>query len=594
MARKILTPIASAVVIVGLYAAAGYLGVPAGVKWALDKYAVPALGGSGYTVESISFNPWSLQLSIDGLAIHGPSDRDAKLLSLNHLFADLSASTISQRAPIIEAINVDGLNVHLVQPENSLSGAKQESTKTETTTSTSGLPAFSLSNVTMTNSSVRFTNTKERADVVISDINFKLPIISTLPTASKATVTPSLSLKIDGTPIKASGKTDLENAELAIKINDLNIARVLKALPISLPARLEKGIASADLKLKFAINDVQNGAVQVKGSIGLKDLDVRDPHGARFVSAQSILADINTLDVASRLANIDTVAVVAPSLYYTIEKTNKGASQTTANASNGKSDDTAWKWKIGNAQIANGAVHLSDASLKPAAKIDLTAITLNASGFASDARKPGKYNLSARLGQGLIQSSGSLSLLPLSANATTNLENLHLATFNPWIRNLAGASLQNGVFTANGQLAFKQKDKLDVSWQGDASVKNFEAKDAKGSSLMSWKAVSATKIRLDSIEPLELGIGQIDILQPAQKATQKTSQVLGLFGAIAKATGHDRTAGRLDKVEKTITQDIHLKNVIYRKGQFSINGKGTNTLEKVAVDLLNRVFAKQN
>ena len=261
----------------------------------------------------------------------------------------------------------------------------------------------------------------------------------------------------------------------------MNIARVLKALPISLPARLEKGIASADLKLKFAINDVQNGAVQVKGSIGLKDLDVRDPHGARFVSAQSILADINTLDVASRLANIDTVAVVAPSLYYTIEKTNKGASRPTANASNGKSDDAAWKWKIGNAQIANGAVHLSDASLKPAAKIDLNCLALETPTDASRRQSLASCNLLSPSRTGLIQfPSGSLSLLPLSADAATNLENLHLATFNPWIRNLAGASLQNGVFTANGQLAFKQKDKLDVSWQGDASVKNFEAKDAKG------------------------------------------------------------------------------------------------------------------
>ena len=33
--------------------------------------------------------PGACRLSIDGLAIHGPSDRDAKLLSLNHLFADL-------------------------------------------------------------------------------------------------------------------------------------------------------------------------------------------------------------------------------------------------------------------------------------------------------------------------------------------------------------------------------------------------------------------------------------------------------------------------------------------------------------------------
>ena len=41
---KVLKPVAGVVILVGLYAAAGYIGVPAGVRWAVSNVVPDALG----------------------------------------------------------------------------------------------------------------------------------------------------------------------------------------------------------------------------------------------------------------------------------------------------------------------------------------------------------------------------------------------------------------------------------------------------------------------------------------------------------------------------------------------------------------------
>lgn len=74
---KILKPVAGVVVLVGLYAAAGYLGVPAGVRWAVSNVLPQALGGRDASVGDVSFNPWNWTLEVKNLAVksaHAPDN----------------------------------------------------------------------------------------------------------------------------------------------------------------------------------------------------------------------------------------------------------------------------------------------------------------------------------------------------------------------------------------------------------------------------------------------------------------------------------------------------------------------------------------
>lgn len=587
---RILKTIAGVVVLVGLYAAAGYVGVPFGVRWAVDNYLPSAMGGRNATLDDVTFNPWTWQLDVKGLRVESANRPQNHVLALESLSTKVSFSSITQMAPIVDFITVKGLSAQLTANEKN---NKETAQKVEETSSGSGgLPAFSLSNIRVTDSSVRFTNPKAGATVNITDINFELPVISTLATKSLGTMAPKLSLKVDGKPIQASGTVKGEAATLALNIADLDVAKLVKALPVTIPVDVRSAHLTTILDLDFAMP--QNGAtaLTVKGTVQAKKVDVRAEGGKIVAGVDNFSTQINKFDLAKQLVDIRRIEIVKPTLTASIatQTGKKSSAGTTAEAAGSKTP--AWNWAIGEAEIASGSVKVTDTSLKPKATLAVSAINLKAKNFSSKNGATGTYSATAKVAGGSLDSSGKLTLAPLAVNATTNVKSLNFATFNPWIKTLAGAQLTKGTADVMGKLDYKSGKTMQLAWAGDMAVDNLEAKNAKGKTLMTWKEVALTGVNVKSVEPLNLTIKDMLIKEPAQQVTRTTSSVLGLIGRIAKATGHENTARRMQKAEETITKDIHLQDVVYGNGRFNVNGQGTDTLGRIAVEALNGVFAK--
>ena len=592
---KVLKPVAGVVILVGLYAAAGYIGVPAGVRWAVSNVVPDALGGRDATVGDVSFNPWNWSLEINDLAIKSAHAPKNNLLTLKHLSADLSGSTLTEMAPIVESITVDGFNMHLTANEANNKEAKEAVEKAPADASTSsGLPAFSLANVRVTNSSVRLTNAQNGADVKITDIDFALPILSTLPSSSKASINPKLSLKVDGTPINAEGTLKGETATMAVKIDKLNVAKLLKAAPVTLPVAVEKASASCDLHVSFDMPKSGVSGIKVSGTASASDLDVRDAKNKPFVSVKSASIDLKNVDVSAQKAEVNSVKIVQPSIKLAIASQAKSTPAKTSGSASSASEassDAAWKWSVGSAQISNGSVQVTDTSLKPAATLSVSAINLDAKGFSSDKGKTGTYSASANVAQGKLSSAGKLSILPLAVNATTDVKNLHFATFNPWIKALAGAQLTKGTADVNGKVDLKSDKKLALKWNGDLAVSNLEAKNAAGKTLMTWTQAKATGVDLQSLDPVNIAVKNLTVKEPAKQVTKNVSKAAGLIGAIAALTGHENTAERAQKAAEIASSDISLSNLVYKDGKFSLVEKSKNALASIVLEALNNVFA---
>ena len=590
---KVLKPAAGVVILVGLYAAAGYIGVPAGVRWAVSNVLPDALGGRDATVGDVSFNPWNWSLEINDLAIKSAHAPKNNLLTLKHLSADLSGSTLTEMAPIVESITVDGFNMHLTANEANNKEAKEAVEKAPADASTSsGLPAFSLANVRVTNSSVRLKNAQNGADVKITDIDFALPILSTLPSSSKASITPKLSLKIDGTPINAEGTLKGETATMAVKIDKLNIAKLLKAAPVTLPVAVEKASASCDLHVSFDMPKSGVSGIKVSGSASVADVDVRELSKQPFVRVKSASIDIKGVDVSAQKADITNIKIVEPSIKASIASQAKSSVQKTQTSAQTATTSSggSWKWSVGSAHVSNGSVQITDTSLKPAATLTATSINLDAKGFASDKGKTGTYTASANVAQGKLSSSGKLSVLPLAVNATTDVKSLHFATFNPWIKSLAGAQLTKGTADVKGKIDLKSDKTLSLKWAGDLAVTDLEAKDAKGKTLMTWTQATATGVDVKSISPVHVSLKNLTVKEPAKKTTQTVSKAAGLLGAIAALTGHENTARRAQKAAEVVTSDISISNVEYKDGKFMLTEKSKNALSTLVLESLNSVF----
>ena len=498
-------------------------------------------------------------------------------------------------APIVESITVDGFNMHLTANEANNKEAKEAIEKAPADASTSsGLPAFSLANVRVTNSSVRLTNAQNGADVKITDIDFALPILSTLPSSSKASINPKLSLKVDGTPINAEGTLKGETATMAVKIDKLNVAKLLKAAPVTLPVAVEKASASCDLHVSFDMPKSGVSGIKVSGTASASDLDVRDAKNKPFVSVKSASIDLKNVDVSAQKAEVNSVKIVQPSIKLAIASQAKstpaktsGSASSTSEASSG----AAWKWSVGSAQISNGSVQVTDTSLKPAATLSVSAINLDAKGFSSDKGKTGTYSASANVAQGKLSSAGKLSILPLAVNASTDVKNLHFATFNPWIKALAGAQLTKGTADVNGKVDLKSDKKLALKWNGDLAVSNLEAKNASGKTLMTWTQAKATGVDLQSLDPVNIAVKNLTVKEPAKQVTKNVSKAAGLIGAIAALTGHENTAERAQKAAEIASSDISLSNLVYKDGKFSLVEKSKNALAGIVLEALNNVFA---
>lgn len=588
MAVKFLfkTAVAAAVV-AGAYAAAGYWGMPQGVRWGLETYLKPALGAKSVTVESVTFDPWNWTLEVRGVS--ALSAKNKSLLSLRRFYTDVSGESVTKLAPVVSALYVEGLKASITTGSKKVESAKKEASQTSASDSLT-LPAFSIADIRVTDSAVTLTNSKAGVSCAVTDVNLTLPLVSTLAAGTLAPVTPALSLKIDGRPVKASGTADIKSAALKISATDIDAAKLVRAADLALPVRIDKLSVSADTDITFKMAG-STPQVTAKGTVAAKSVDVRDEAGRNFVKLASASVTVGHFDLAKQSVSVTNAEVHSPDITLRLAPAKNSG---TKNAPVEKSPETssAWQWSLAKASLTSGTVTVIDQSVKPTAQLRIAQIKASAQGLSSQKNKTGTVSLSARLGSGTVSASGHLGVAPLKADLTTKIAALNLAQFNGWVKPLAGAQLTSGTAQLAGNLSYKDAKTPQIAWRGDFSLVSLAAKNAAGKTLMTWKKASANGVDLKSVTPVNLTVGELVVEQPAQKVTKTVSTIADILGAVAAATGHENTARRAGKVSQTVQKDIRVKNLVYADGRFSVNGIGRGTLEALAVETLNSIFAK--
>ena len=601
MAGKFILKTAGAVVVcTALYAAAGYWGVPEGVRWGAENYLKPALGARDVTIGNVSFNPWTWELEVTGVV--ATSQQGRTLLALNRLYTDVSSESVTKAAPVITHLSVEGLkaNVTTGTKKTAALSSSTASGKTADTAASTGLPAFSIADIHVKDSAVSLTNASAGATIAVTDINLTLPLVSTLNAGTMAPVTPEISLKIDGKPVKAKGTATTDSAKLHVSVANLDAAKLVKAAGVALPVQVVKATVSTDADIDFAM---KNGTpeVLVKGTVAAGPADIRETNGQALATLSGAEVKIASFDLAKKTVAVDSAVVANPVV--TVRRTapaktkatasSKATSGSTSAAASPAKAESDWSWSVTSARVTNGTVNVHDTSVSPAAALKVTAVNATVKNLSSAANKTGTVTASAHVATGTVKAEGSISVNPVKVDLKTNVASVAFSPFNGWVKPLAGAQFTSGTADVTGNLKYAAGKKPTVTFTGDLAVTSLAAKNAKGQSLMSWKKASVNALALKSVDPASVTIGELIVEQPAQKATQTITKLAGIFGAIAAATGHDKAAQRAEKVEKEAQRDIRIKNLIYDNGKFSVNGYGTGTLETLAVNALNGVFAKQ-
>lgn len=320
----------AAVVATALYAAAGYLAVPTLVKSTLADTLGKQLGRS-VTVTNVAFNPWTWEFTLEGLTVAGKNN-NPPLLSLDRFYVNASAQTLVELAPVIDEVTVDGLNAvvalddedmrRLMNGHGSAEGGSSEKASSES----SSLPSFAVYNISVKNSSLQVLDRARAIDQSVTDFNLELPFVSTLANSKSSLVTPKLSMKLNGTPIFATGSTQpfgtTLSARLNMKISNLDLAPVFKLVPaLNTPSlMLENGRLSTEVNVVFRnATSGKPGKMLVSGTVNVNDLTAVQQVSNRvqpLASFKKASLQLTELDLLEHQASVGSIVIQDPKVHF--------------------------------------------------------------------------------------------------------------------------------------------------------------------------------------------------------------------------------------------------------------------------------------
>jgi hypothetical protein len=437
----------------------GWLAVPPIVKSQAEKIASEKLGRK-VSIGSVDFKPWTLELTINDLAIASADGASPPLpqLEIKRIYMDAELQSLVRLAPVIDAVAVDAPRLRLTH----LGGGKYDIDDIVARLARpAGQPAgepprFALYNLALNGGSLDFRDESVHKTHELRDLQLSVPFLSNLASQREVKVEPRLAFKLngssfdsaaEGTPFAQTRKTDA-----TIRLAGMDLAPYLGYIPASLPVRLQAATLNADLRLSFE----QDKAVSVKlsGTVQASGVKLADAQSRDLLSFDSLRLSLDDVRPLERVVKLSSVALTAPRLTVLRDRagrlnldlaagaetpaaTKKGAPTADAEkaATQKAPEASPWKFELAALALRGGAVAWTDETTAPHARLDLRDVSLDAAGAAWPMAGPVRLSGAARLDSQPAAASLTFSGLASehAATVTATLSALPLGAAAPYL-----------------------------------------------------------------------------------------------------------------------------------------------------------------
>ena len=521
-------------------AGAAWWGLPALLVAQLPPRLSQVLGRP-VTLQGAAFVPWRLALTLTGLRIGAAPGAPAgtpPLLQMDSLLADLSLRSLQHRALVVEALEIDGLQLQMARTAaghydiDDLLALFAQAPEAKPDDAT---PArFALYNLALRNARLRLDDRPVGKLHTLDALTLTLPFLSNLPADIGVRTEPRLAFTLNGTRIDSGSQAlpfaQTRSGELTLAFKDLDLSPALPYLPAGLPLRLQQAHLGSDIQLRFALPPSGVPSVALQGKLALRDVRLTEPDKTPVLGWQALtldLADVQPLarrvalgalqidglqlDVSRNahgrlnlqrlLAPQASPAPAAPITTTASAASAASASQTVAPAT------SAWQLSLASLRLPDARVRWSDAAVKPTVALQLDALSLQADQLRWPS--PGAVPVVLR-GQLRGQHDGAPPLATLQVDGQANhqhaslalqLTDLDLASLAPYLAQALKPQL-------SGQLALEAK----LDWAAEPAALRVALSSASLTKLQLRDGAGARANRLASVQALQLNNSVLDLV----------------------------------------------------------------------------------
>jgi len=525
---------------------AALLALPGVLRWQGEKQ-LSALLGRQVTIDKVTLAPWRLEASVQGVTVAGLAGVAEPQLRLERLRFDADISSVWKRAPVVTALEADGLRLRLTRTaagHYDIDDLIQRFTPTAPPPATEDQsPArFSLHNLQLRDAELRFDDKPASRVHQLQGVSFAVPFLSNLPSDVTTRVEPRLAFTLNGSHFDSGAQgtpfAQTRAGELELKVLALDVAPYLGYLPEGLPVKLVRAQLSVDLRASFSLAPDAAPRVVVTGSLGARDVALQDAHGAPLATWSQLTLGLRDVQPLARQLSFGRLAL--DGLVLQVSRDAKGrinlldlaeptaTSAPTAPSAPSPASSSAqvataatppWAVQLDAVELSSARVDWRDATPKVALTIDGIALKTGAVhwpmkgslplSLSATLRRPdgeGRTDTASKVARKAETDAGTESTLawqgdvgmePLQAKGTLRITRLPAHLFDPYLASQTAFNLRRAELGYDGSLAVQLgKDGTSVQAGGELRVANLRvqtrprAGEAKGEPLLSWQMLA--------------------------------------------------------------------------------------------------------
>lgn len=537
------------------YFALGAVAVGPLLKWVAEKFVADKTGHS-LQLESVKFDPLTLELTLDKLQLNEPSGK--LLLGFESLVVDLSASSLTNWSWTFDSIR-------LANPHGQLSLAKNGSTnwepflaafKGQPSNEPQNLPRLLVRQFELSQGRFDFADQSVQPtfQTSLTPLDVTLADLSTLPDdkgnyqiSARTALGAQLQWRgeLQLSPTRLSGDFSLKGIQLQqlepylkgrvpiatpqgtadisshynVRIDqkvELNLKQIsahvnnlhLRSLDAKLPTLQLKSLALVGGQLNL---QEQSASVQ---SISLNNLALAN-QGQALLQIDALLldaikADLRVRSIAAERFSLNggKLRVVRSAqgeidwLKLFADISAQPANQTPTKPADKTPAAPAWSWQLGRTELNDWQIKASDETTTPSTNLTLHHINVSASELSQDlqAKIPLELSLQVQQGGGFTLK-GQLIPASTELDAQIMLSDLNLTPAQGYLEQKLHAKLASGLFSSAGQLRINEQP----TYHGSFSINNLLVNEADSNiRVLAWKTVSSNELAL-SMQALSLG-----------------------------------------------------------------------------------------
>jgi uncharacterized protein involved in outer membrane biogenesis len=525
---------------VGLYAAAGFWGVPRLARSHAIDYVRTELGKS-LSLGEIRFNPFTFRAEIADMAIREPGNQAAQpLVAWRRLAADFQVSSLWEGAYTFREISLEAPYAQaIIRPDGSLNLADLLPDSPDD----GPPPALWIQRLAVTRGGLDFADHSRRLTPTkrLSPIKFELRDFRTEASGGGF----QLHAKGDkGESLDWQGSLSLQPfaSDGTLNIEGLQASNVYEFLSEELPMELTAG--RFDLAGRYRFSVPAKAGMQLEAQLSKASATALALRGkgleTDWVTLPAVALDNTRLSLAKQ--EIAVAAMRIDGMKAAVWRQADGSLNlqqlfppTDAKEENTPAANGQWRFDLAQLVLENADVDFQDRAIKPAARFRLIPLSLTASGISLDMERPVPVKLQTGVNRGARLSLQG-EIIPASTAAALQLElsALPLRDVLGYLPDFPRLELRSGNLDAKGELKLPPTDAAaSISFSGDASLDSFNLVERAGKrELMSWQRLDAYGVDYKQA-PASISIRRIHARKPFAIVTVEQDRTLNLANVFA-------------------------------------------------------------